>query len=77
MNKKVEYCSYSNTIRQMPENYVIAVASNEGRPARWIIDPDSACDPQLARKAFDLCFTHHNVKWGTGIDFANLLNSLK
>ena len=72
---KVEFNEYSNTIRQQPENYLIAFKSNEGNPSRWIVDPDSACDPKLARLAFDMVFTHHNVRWGSGIAFANLLNS--
>lgn len=76
MNKiSVEFNEYTNTIRQQPENYLIAFKSNEGNPSRWIVDPDSACDPKLARLAFDLCFRHHNVRWGSGIAFANLLNS--
>ena len=73
--KRVEWNEYTNTIRQQPGNYVIAVPSNEGKPSRWIIDPDAACDPSIARLAFDLCFTHHNVKWGSGQAFANLINS--
>ena len=72
---KVEYDEYTNTIRQQPQNYVIAIASNTSKPSHWIIDPDSACDKDIAQTAFDLCFTHHNVKWGSGIAFANLINS--
>lgn len=76
MNKiSVDFNEYSNTIRQQPENYLIAFKSNEGSPSRWIVDPDPACNSKLARLAFDLVFTCHNVRWGQGHAFINLLNS--
>jgi len=46
---KLEYSEYTDTIRQQPENYLIAYRKG----ARWICDPDIACNKKLARKVFN------------------------
>ena len=48
----LEYCEYSDTIRQMPENYCIAVR----RYGRWYMVPDIACNQRLAVKVFKALF---------------------
>jgi hypothetical protein len=43
----------SNTIRQLPENYLIAHwLGDHPLWGRWICDPDPACDRDLAVKVF-------------------------
>ncbi len=43
------------TIRQMPQNYIIAWHSLGGR---WTVDPDIACNTELAVKLFTLCLNY-------------------
>jgi len=42
----LSYCDYTNTIRQFPENYLIA--HWDSVKAHWSFDPDLACDKELA-----------------------------
>lgn len=42
-NRKVEYCEYSNTIRLMPENYLLMVQHN----SRWLFDFDAAVPAKI------------------------------
>jgi len=48
--KILSFCAYSNTIRQLPENYCIAVfkrpyhSTNTGC---WVLEPDLAADSDL------------------------------
>jgi hypothetical protein len=58
----------TKTIRQMPQNYLIA--HNES--GRWICDPDLAADKKLCAKIFLALFEFKN-KYGTG---ENLLTSI-
>lgn len=59
-DSKIVYCEYTNTIRLMPQNYLIAL--NRGR---WIMEPDLA-----VRSWFVLLVTevllNHPCKYGTG-----------
>ena len=49
MKNEIVYCSYSETIRQMPQNYMIASKKNTewGERSSWYIDPDLAADPKV------------------------------
>ena len=49
MKNEIVYCSYSETIRQMPQNYMIASKKNTewGEQSSWYIDPDLAADPKI------------------------------
>ncbi len=44
----LSYCDYSNTIRQFPENYLIASKKEN----KWICEPDLAANKKLIFKVF-------------------------
>jgi len=46
--QRITYCEYSNTIRLMPQNHL--VASHNG--SHWICDSDSAIDRKLLLEVF-------------------------
>jgi len=51
------YCEYSGTIRQMPQNYMIAYQANAGTNyAYWVCTPDIAADVELSVKVFKALF---------------------
>ena len=55
------YSKGSDTIRQAPENYLIATKVHN----KWICDPDPACNQKFAVKIFKALFTFDNA-YGTG-----------
>lgn len=76
----LEYCKYSSTIRQMPENYLIAHQLNSGaikqiRPMTpyWVSIPDLAANIDLTTKVFQALFDF-DTKYGSGL---NLLQKVK
>jgi len=58
------YCKDSDTIRQAPENYLIAKKDPTDR-ARWIMDADLASNKKLATKIF-LALFNFEAHYGTG-----------
>ena len=54
----IAHCAYSNTIRQMPENYLLAVH----REGAWKMDPDLAADKGIV-VALTLSLMEHGNKW--------------
>jgi hypothetical protein len=53
---KKEYLIYeesSNTLRQMPQNYLIA----ERPYNRWIVDSDLAANKEICKAVFEVCLT--------------------
>jgi hypothetical protein len=56
--RSIAYCDYSDTIRQMPENYLLAVH----RHGAWKMDPDLAADKGLV-VALTLSLMEHGNKW--------------
>lgn len=56
------YQSGSDTIRQMPSNYIIAKMDMEGR---WVCDPDMACNHHLATVVFQVLL-NYDAKYGSG-----------
>ena len=46
MNNEIVYAPYSETIRQMPQNYMIAHLAR-GYRSVWYVDPDLAADPKI------------------------------
>ena len=58
---KLIYQAGSDTVRQMPENYLVAYR----RERRWICDPDPSADVELATKVFILLF-QFGYKYGSG-----------
>lgn len=68
MENVLIYQQNSDTIRQMPQNYLIAHREN----GRWICDPDLAADKELSNRVFNALFEFEN-KYGTGL---NLLSKV-
>ncbi len=52
--------SYSTTLRQMPENYLIAHVKKETKFKSWVCEPDLAADRKLCMKVFAALLTHEN-----------------
>jgi len=50
MENILSFCEYSNTIRQIPKNYLIAHFDTNKNC--WICEPDLACDKNLALRVF-------------------------
>jgi hypothetical protein len=73
--KRHQYLTYqegSETIRQMPENYLIA----KKHLNRWITDPDMACNKTLATKVF-LALFDFDTAYGTGKKVLETANKIK
>ena len=60
----------SDTIRQMPENYVIMTRIG----MRWVVDPDKAMGIKLATKVFELVFSEM-INYSRGDALALKLNN--
>ena len=56
---RLEFDSYSNTLRQMPENYLIAHLK-ESKFKTWVCEPDLAADKKLCVKVFVALLTYEN-----------------
>lgn len=54
------YDAYSDTIRQAPQNYMLAVRKNN----RWICDPDPSANVRLTTKLFLAIFTIYDIRYG-------------
>ena len=68
------YCEYSETIRQMPENYLIAGKQFN----KWVCEPDLAANMNLATAVFQTINHSHAYKYlATGnqiVEVATKLN---
>ncbi len=63
----VEYCKGSNSIRQMPQNYLLAYRTGDRwTGGRWICDTDPAADENIAVALFKLVLKSHDHRYGTG-----------
>ena len=63
MEPIISYQDNSETIRQLPENYLIAYRIN----GSWICEPDMAANKELATRVF-LALFDHKVKYGDGLN---------
>lgn len=59
---RLEYCNYSGTIRQQPQNYRMAGMPSSSRH-EWMLLPDCAADKMLVM-ALSLALLHSDVKGG-------------
>lgn len=66
------YNHATDTIRQMPQNYLIAGRVGAKGYQRWVCDPDIAADKELATKVFIALFDF-NTRYGDGL---NLLSKV-
>lgn len=55
---KIVFQKESNTLRQMPENYLVAYFHPERN--HWVMDQDLACDFKIASSVFKLLHKHEN-----------------
>ena len=58
-NITIVYEEGSGTIRQMPENYMLA----HNHKGHWIVDPDSAADWKVIKKLFRVIFFSNELRW--------------
>jgi hypothetical protein len=72
MAKTLVYDSYSDTIRQMPENYLIAERTVG---SRWVTDTDGAADKELATKVFLALFEFENKYARNGQELVDRINA--
>ena len=70
-SNSVIYQPYSNTIRQVPENYLIAYRRIDG----WICDPDLAANKELCTIVFLELFNLKS-KYGTGDELLMKIKSV-
>ncbi len=63
MNNYLVYQENSNTIRQEPGNYCIAIKKEK----RWILDFDIAADPKLIKRVM-FALLDHSVRYGDGFN---------
>jgi len=66
MEQILTFCTYSNTIRQMPENYLIAHFDSISR--NWVCIPDSACSKVLATRVFLELFNYESKYTKSGLN---------
>lgn len=62
------YDEGSETIRQMPQNYLIAHKVK----GHWVCEPDLAADKELATRVFIALFDF-DVKYGTGLNLLSMV----
>ena len=58
--KNIAYCKSSDTIRQMPENYILATRKYRGG---WVMEPDLAADITFVLELTKVLMKHEN-KYG-------------
>jgi hypothetical protein len=66
------YCEGSNTIRTMPQNYIIA--KNES--GRWVCDPDCAVPVKMAVHAMSVLHSYE-AKYCDGFELLAMLTPKK
>ena len=54
----IQYCDKSETIRQMPQNYMLAKFEHN----RWVMEPDLAADRNVV-VSLTLSLMEHSHKW--------------
>jgi hypothetical protein len=65
---EIKHCEYSDTIRQFPQNYLIAYRTFNS----WKCEPDLAADKKIATRCF-LALFDYNTKYGSA---ENLINKI-
>jgi hypothetical protein len=73
-NKTFSYCEYSNTIRQQPQNYCLAVLSRQRKS--WQLDFDLAANRKFAHIVVDFFFDFDNKYNSNGEELVKKLNMM-
>lgn len=68
MENTLVYNEGSETIRQMPQNYLIAYKVN----GHWICEPDLSADKELATRVFIALF-YYDAKYGSGLNLLSMV----
>jgi hypothetical protein len=75
MKHTVEFDESTQTLRQMPENYLLAEKTESNG---WICNPDMAADKELCNTIFNCVSFNYVIKWrwsgeqlAEGINFLN------
>lgn len=63
-NSALVFEENTQTLRLMPENYLVAIRPHAGR---WILDPDAAVPVELVLKVQDVIHSNYDLKWGSGL----------
>jgi hypothetical protein len=66
---KVFYSQSTETLRQAPQNYLVAHREHN----RWVCEPDLAADRELVNVVFNLLL-EHEFKYGTGKKLVEHIN---
>jgi len=66
MENILVYEQGTDTIRQMPQNYLIAYRVGEKGYQRWVCDPDIAADKELATRVY-LALFDFDTRYGDGL----------
>lgn len=73
----LEYCDYSKTIRQMPENFIVAQQEDENtNTPYWVCIPDLAVDIDLSTKVFQ-ALLDFGCKYGSGLNLLERVTYMK
>lgn len=64
---------YSETLRQMPENYLIAHA-DDFKYKRWVCEPDLAADKAICLKVFMALLEYENKYQKDGNVLVDIIN---
>ena len=67
MENTLVYNESTDTIRQMPQNYLIAYRTPSKAHKRWIVDCDIAADKELASRVFNAIFDF-DTRYGNGLN---------
>lgn len=63
------YCRHTDTIRQLPENYLLA---HKNQRNAWVCDPDLAANKDLCLEIFKITLTFDG-RYSAGEDFIETL----
>lgn len=63
----------SDTIRQMPQNYLVAHKEH----GRWICDSDMAADYELCVRVFKAVHSSYDARYGSGLFLLSLVTPNK
>lgn len=64
----VIYSEGTKTIRQMPQNYLIAY----NREGRWVCDSDTAADVEICKVVFEVLLTH-TARYSSGEELLDMI----
>lgn len=74
MKSQLGFCSGSNTIRLLPQNYCVAVKAGDRR--HWIIDADPAVPLEAVIHVQTVLHTDHSARWAnTGYELLSKLTA--